>query len=69
MKATGTLEDYRKLLRKEAKKYPQLKVVEGIHLVPHCLDFYVEDGLHPNELGFTQYAKNLLSEMKKLGNI
>lgn len=63
-KALGTLEDYRAVLRAEAKKYEQITVIEGIDLVPHHADFYIKDQLHPNALGFTQYAKNLLDEIR-----
>lgn len=66
---SGTLNDYRDLLRTEAQKYPQVTVIEGIDLVPHHPDFYVEDVLHPNALGFTQYAKNLLAEIRASGKL
>ncbi|MBQ5819761.1 MAG: hypothetical protein IIW31_00860, partial [Clostridia bacterium] len=68
-KALGTLEDYRAVLRAEAKKHEQITVIEGIDLVPHHADFYVKDQLHPNALGFTQYAKNLLNEIKASNRI
>lgn len=61
--ATGTLEDYREILRKEAGNHPEITVIEGIDLVPHHGDFYVSDLLHPNALGFTQYAENLFKEI------
>lgn len=61
----GTLEDYRNLLREEAKQFPRITVIEGENLVPHHGDFFMPDLLHPNALGFTQYAKNLWNEIKK----
>ncbi len=61
----GTLNDYRDGLRKEMEQYPEITVIEGLNLVPHHPDFYVPDMLHPNALGFTQYAKNVLAELKK----
>lgn len=61
----GPLENYRNLLREELKIYPQITVIEGENLVPHHPDFFMPDLLHPNALGFTQYAKNLLTELKK----
>ncbi len=61
----GTLDDYRTVLREEMKQYPQITVVEGVDLVPHHEDFFKPDVLHPNDLGFTQYAKNLFEELKK----
>lgn len=68
-KALGTLEEYRAILREEAGKYEQITVIEGIDLVPHHADFYIKDQLHPNALGFTQYAKNLLNEIKASNRI
>jgi len=61
----GTLEDYRNILREDLKKYPRITPVEGADFVPHHEDFFMPDVLHPNALGFTQYAKNLLTELKK----
>lgn len=61
----GTLEDYRETMRRELKQYPEITVVEGENLVPHHGDFFMPDLLHPNALGFTQYARNLLTELKK----
>lgn len=35
-------------------------VIDGLELVPHAPDFYHEDRLHPNDLGFSFYAQNLI---------
>lgn len=35
-------------------------VIDGMELVPHAPDFYNEDLLHPNDLGFSFYAQNLI---------
>ena len=59
MDGYGTLEDYRELLRREIKEYPEITVVEGENLVPRHPDYFMPDLLHPNALGFTQYARNL----------
>lgn len=34
-------------------------VVDDIELVPHFPEFFRDSRLHPNELGFAEYAKNL----------
>lgn len=34
-------------------------------MTPHCTDFYSDGYLHPNDLGFTQYAENLCNEIRK----
>lgn len=62
-KAAGTLEDYRERMRKDARQFPQITVIEGIGLVPHHPLFYYPDVLHPADLGFLEYAQNLLDEI------
>ena len=42
-----------------------LSVVDGAQLTPHHSDFFADQILHPNELGFGFYAENLLRELKK----
>ena len=39
--------------------------IDGWNLVPHKENFYGDLRLHPNDNGFKEYAKNLLSEIKK----
>lgn len=43
-------------------------VVHGLDLLPHDGGM-LSDGLHPNDLGFTQYAAGLIREMRGLGVI
>ncbi|MFA6715443.1 MAG: SGNH/GDSL hydrolase family protein [Victivallales bacterium] len=56
------LEDYRKVLREAAKDFPKVKVIEGAKLVPDDPKYYV-DNIHPNDLGASVYADNLLAEL------
>ncbi|MBE6664679.1 MAG: SGNH/GDSL hydrolase family protein [Ruminococcaceae bacterium] len=42
-----------------------LFVVDGISLTPHISDFFADQILHPNDLGFGFYAENLLKALKK----
>jgi len=56
------LEDYREVLRKTAKDFPKVKVIEGAKLVPDDSTYYV-DNIHPNDLGASSYADNLLVEL------
>ena len=56
------LEDYREVLRKTAKDFPKVKVIEGAKLVPDDSAYYV-DNIHPNDLGAAVYADNLLDEI------
>ena len=43
-----------------------LFVVDGLPLTPHHSDFFADQFLHPNDLGFGFYAENLLRELQKL---
>jgi lysophospholipase L1-like esterase len=56
------LEDYRKVLRNTARDFPKVKVIEGAKLVPDDPKYYV-DNIHPNDLGASEYADNLLAEL------
>jgi lysophospholipase L1-like esterase len=56
------LEDYREVLRKTAKDFPKVKIIEGAKLVPDDSSYYV-DNIHPNDLGASAYADNLLAEL------
>jgi len=56
------LEDYREVLRKAAKDFPKVKVIEGAKLVPDDPNYYV-DNVHPNDLGASTCADNILAEL------
>ena len=43
-----------------------LFVIDGMALTPHHSDFFADQILHPNDLGFGFYADNLLKELQKL---
>ncbi len=49
-----------------AGKYPNVRVIDGLTLVPHLEEYYL-DNLHPNCLGTETYAANLVREMKRIG--
>ena len=53
-------------VRRIAGSYPNVKIVDGMKLVPH-LDEYYLDSLHPNCLGAEMYGRNLVNEIRKLG--
>lgn len=46
-------------------KENDLFVVDGIPLTPHISDFFADEILHPNDLGFGFYAENLLRALRK----
>ena len=43
-----------------------LLVIEGENIMPPVPDLYC-DGLHPTDLGFTEYSKNLIKALKENG--
>ena len=59
-RAIGTLPRVRERIRQEAEKYPGFTVLEGLELMPHLPEFFADSpALHPNDLGFSQFAMNL----------
>ncbi len=60
-RAWGTIEDYINIIETTAKGF-LFKVVNGYDLVPHHMDFYA-DAVHPNDLGFSVYARKLISKL------
>ena len=55
-------------LKKICKNYPNVKLINGKDLVPHDYDLFFDGYLHPNSLGFKEYASNLINEFDKLDN-
>lgn len=65
----GNFSSARETLIKTAEKNGFLHI-DGFSLVPNLPEFYIEDLLHPNILGYTQYAENLIRILlKKYTNI
>lgn len=59
VRRTGTLDDCRQVLIKQCNAFG-FTHIDGYALVPH-MPFYLNDGfLHPNDLGFSLYAQNLI---------
>ena len=58
--------DMQKRLKEIFIKYPKIKVVDGVDLVPHKDEYFIADVLHPNDLGFKEYSKNLIEKIKTL---
>ncbi len=63
-KAIGTFEAYRLALAEKAEALGYC-VIDGFTLVPHTMDFFADE-VHPNDLGFSQYAKNLTQQLIQL---
>ena len=62
--AVGAFDEAVKALQNLAKA-TGLSVLDGILLTPHISDFFADQILHPNDLGFGFYAENLLKKLKK----
>lgn len=62
VKTIGDFHSCRKIVEDEAKSHG-FTVVDGYAIVPHNMDFFA-DALHPNDLGFTEYAKNLVNVIR-----
>lgn len=53
-------------VKKIAEKYSNIKIVDGLTLVPHLSEYYLDD-LHPNQLGAEVYGRNLVEAIRELG--
>ena len=58
--ACGSFSEMRDEIRRTCTASPQIKLIDGLPLVPHQKDCFSPDGLHPNDLGFHFLGKNLL---------
>ncbi|MBQ9760052.1 MAG: SGNH/GDSL hydrolase family protein [Clostridia bacterium] len=63
-RAIGSFEDVRRMLIEEIEKHGLIHI-DGLSLVPHAAEFMADQRLHPNDLGFSLYAENLIAQMIK----
>lgn len=59
VKASGVLADVRRMITEEAQRW-NMVVIDGSGMVPHRSEYYADEYLHPNDIGFALYAQNLL---------
>lgn len=53
------------IIKESALKYGVANIVDGMNLMPHDVKFYAGDtNIHPGDLGFMHYSKNLLKYLK-----
>ena len=52
-------------VKKIAGSYKNVKVIDGLTLVPHRSEYYI-DNLHPNCLGTEEYGRNLVEAIRKM---
>ena len=60
-----TLERYCDNIEKIARSYKNVKVVNGMKLIPHMSEYFL-DNLHPNCHGCEVYGRKLVEEIRKL---
>lgn len=60
----GRFEDMVEFVTKTAEKYGH-NVIYGYNLTPHVPAFYSDLRLHPNDLGYGEYTRNLIPEIEK----
>lgn len=51
--------DHRTVIQKAAESYENIMVIETMGFVPHDPNFFEDQALHPNELGFLMFADAL----------
>ena len=56
----GSFSEMYELIHEMTADLPQIKLVNGLELVPHLESCYARDVLHPNDFGFQFYGRNLL---------
>ena len=59
------MDEFCKKVKAIAEQYKNVKVIEGMKLVPHFPEYYL-DNLHPNSLGCELYGRNLAESIKNL---
>lgn len=59
------MDEFCKKVKAIAEQYKNVKVIEGMKLVPHFPEYYL-DNLHPNSLGCELYGRNLAEAIKNL---
>lgn len=64
VRRAGSLDDCRELFISEALARGMIHI-DGYTLVPHMADCMADGYLHPNDMGFSYYAMNLIKELSK----
>lgn len=59
--------DIEACIRRNTAPYDNVTLVRGYDLIPHELINYGDYGLHPSDLGFQHYGKNLLAALREQG--
>ena len=62
--SAGTFDDARRIVIEAASCHPLAQVIPGDGLVPHLTGFFADGRVHPDDLGFSFYARNLIRELR-----
>ena len=60
----GSFKDCRETIIEESDRHGFIHI-DGLTLVPPCPDFFSDETVHPNAVGFGIYAENLIKELLK----
>lgn len=63
-KYEGSLDEACEFIAETAKKYG-CTVIDARPFMPRCPEFFWDGRLHPNDLGFAEYAQGMISEIEK----
>ena len=53
-------------IKKVSKTVSKMSVIECINMVPHDSQYYQNDGVHPIDIGFMEYSKNIINQFKSI---
>ena len=51
--------EFREQIKEILRGYESVTVIDTIDFVPHFPEFYDDGYLHPNDMGYMEYAKHL----------
>ena len=60
----GTFDEAVQYIADKTREYGLISV-DGYDLVPHWYEFYSDQRLHPNDLGYGEYSRNLIAAIKE----
>lgn len=64
LRPCGTLEDVRSYIIEQAEAHG-FNHIDGWKLVPHDVDYFADGRLHPNDMGMSVYAEQLIKALTK----
>ena len=63
-KYEGSLDEACNFIAETASKYG-FRIIDARPFLPQCSEFFWDGRLHPNDLGFADYARGVIAEMEK----